>query len=273
MTDQAAQTPDNQDLPGQGGAVGTDAPGAQGASDDVVNPLLDRSAVEGTQEPGADQQADPTGEPGKPEGDEPQDQAPAEEPTSLGELIESEFSGDPAASLVYKQLERLTADIDVERAFGKAILENDPRFIDEQYLREAIGDQADEARQMAEYLFGYAERMQQKLEEQLYADIPGGYEGARTAAMHFKKTASPEQQELVRAMLDSGNMQLMRHGLQQIMQHSRGTVPQHRPAVVGTTQGVQPMTRAEFGKAVLANPNMSQAEYNKLRERLAAGLN
>jgi len=270
MTDQAAQTPDSQDLPGQGGAAGAGAPGASGASDDVTNPLLDRSAVQGAQEPGADQQAGAAGEPG---GDEPQDQAPAEEPTSLGELIESEFSGDPAASLVYKQLERLTADIDVERAFGKAILEGDPRFIDEQYLREAIGDQADEARQMAEYLFGYAERMQEKLQEQLYADIPGGYEGARTAAMHFKKTATPEQQELVRAMLDSGNMQLMRHGLQQIMQHSRGTVPQHRPAVVGTTQGVQPMTRAEFGKAVLANPNMSQAEYAKLRQRLAAGLN
>lgn len=228
---------------------------------EATNPLLDREPQSNEQAPVQQQEEAP----------ESVEEKPA--PTSLSELIEHEFEGDPAANMVYRSLERMLGDADTERAFLKAIEEDDPRFIDTAYLQEVCGENTPEIVRMAEYLFGYADRMQQQLQTQLYANVPGGYEGAQLAAKHFKATATPEQQEIVRALLDSGDMRLMQHGIQQIMQSAQGTVPQHRPGITGMAQGVQPMTRAEFGKAVLANPNMSTAEYNKLRERLAAGLN
>lgn len=235
-----------------------------------VNPLLDRSEPQNL----TDAHLEGTSEDEPVEAQEtPEDSTEQAEPATLADMVGSELMQDPGCSLVARSLERLCTDkVDHNRAFGNAIENDDARFIDEAYLREVLGDDAEEAIASAKYLLDYAGTYAEKLQQSLYESVPGGEEAVQLAAKHFNSTATAEDKRLVATLLDSGNMEYMQHAIRLITDRAKGVMPQHKAQAFGTPTALQPLSRAEFGKAVLDNPSMTPAEYEKLRARLAAGL-
>lgn len=234
----------------------------------VTNSLLDRSTLD--PENLTDAHLEPS-EKKEPLVDEEIDE-PEETPATLADMVGAELMQDPGSSLVARGLERLCkGKVDHNRAFGKAIANEDARFIDTEYLKEVLGDDAEEAAQAAEFLMGYAETYAQNLQNKLYEGVEGGQEAVQVASRHFNDTATDAEKALVAQMLDSGNFEYMQHAIKLITERAQGVLPKHRQQTFGTPTGLQPMSREEFGKAVMDNPNMSQSDYEKIRQRLAAG--
>ena len=235
-----------------------------------INPLLDRSEPQNLTD--AHLEGASEDEPVETQ-DTPEDSTEQEAPATLADMVGSELMQDPGCSLVARGLERLCTDkVDHNRAFGNAIENDDARFIDEAYLREVLGDDAEEAIASAKYLLDYAGTYAEKLQQTLYESVPGGEAAVQLAAKHFNSTATAEDKRLVATLLDSGNMEYMQHAIRLITDRAKGVMPQHTAQTFGTPTALQPLSRAEFGKAVLDNPSMTPAEYEKLRARLAAGL-
>lgn len=276
MTQEAQTVQTTQEAPSVAPA-GTDLQGSP--APEGVLPMLDRTQF---QEP----------EQGAPVGDallegEPQDVAPEQTPDqqpepdsfeseTLQDMIGGELMQDPGASLVANSLIRMMQGADHNRAFAKAIEHGDARFIDTAYLEEKLGpDLAQEAIKAAEYLVGYADRYVEDLKQRLFSTVPGGEQALQLAAKHFRTAAPAEEHKAVARMLDSGDLEIMQYAVRQIMRYGsdlpQGAVaPQPRHTVAPT--GLQPLSRAEFGKAVLDNPNMSEQEYNQLSARLQASM-
>lgn len=235
-----------------------------------VNPLLDRSEPQNLTD--AHLEGASEDEPVETQ-ETPEDSTEQEAPATLADMVGSELMQDPGCSLVARGLERLCADkVDHNRAFGNAIENDDARFIDEAYLREVLGDDAEEAIASAKYLLDYAGTYAEKLQQTLYESVPGGEAAVQLAAKHFNSTATAEDKHLVATLLDSGNMEYMQHAIRLITDRAKWVMPKHTAQTFGTPTALQPLSREEFGKAVLDNPSMTSAEYEKLRARLAAGL-
>ena len=250
------------------------APEAAVPDASALNPMFDRGTYEVTPpgeptepvEPVTDAHLEPTEEP-----DTDPDAVPDAPPATLADMVGAELMQDPGCSLVARGLDRLCKDkVDHNRAFGKALENDDSRFIDETYLRDVLGDDADEAIQSAKFLLEYADKYAADLTKQLYSGVEGGEEAVKIASKHFNTTASQADKDLVTKLLDSGNISYMQHAVRLITDSAKGVMPVHRQQTFGTPTGIQPMSRAEFGKAVLDNPNMTETEYTKIRERLAA---
>lgn len=273
MTEIAVQIPAGAPEPGAPAA----APAA--AQQQPVNPMLDRSLMPDAQGNPAPQLSDahleaiPEPAPQQPEPSTEPVQVQDSEAASLRDMIGQELMQDPGASLVANSLLRLMGDkADHNRAFARAIAEGDVRFIDVAYLQDTLGADADEAIRAASYLLDYADNYTANLQQRLYSEVPGGEQAVQLAARHFRETATPAEHKMIVRLLDSGDFELMQYAVQTLVERAKGVMPPTGQQVHGTPQGVQPMTREEFGKAVLDNPTMTEQQYAMLQKRLAAGM-
>lgn len=196
-----------------------------------------------------------------------------EQVTSLSEFISNEVLQDKGSRLAVHFIETACAKLDQERAFGRAVETGNLDLIDVNYLQEKLGNAAQSVIEAAHFIAEQSANATERLHAELYAKFEGGEQTVQFAARHFNETATPEQKQLVRSLVDSGNKALMQHGLQLIVDAAKGIKPVATQQHFGAAPAVTPITRAEYGKLVLANPNMPKAELQTLRERLAAGLN
>ena len=198
------------------------------------------------------------------------------EPQSFADMVGSDLMQDPASRIVARSLEALVGDLDIERAFNRAIEEDDARFIDVAYLQEKLGDKAQDAIDAAKYLLEYADTVSQRYLDEVYSVVPGGEEALRVATQHFNATADAATKQVIANLLDSGDVTSMKFAAQQIMQSARGVVPKagnSAPASsVGSAGAGVGISRAQFTEMYQKNPNMPDREYQKLREQLALGL-
>ena len=276
MTQDVAPNQAPNQAPADVAPAGTDIQGSAAPAD--VLPMLDREQFRNPESAAPAGDALLEGEqPNQLQETEPDNTEPVDyETTSLREMIGSELLQEPGASLVAISLMRLMHGADHNRAFAKALEYGDPRFIDTTYLNEKLGnDTAVEVVKAAEYLLNYTDQKIEDMKNRLYSSVEGGEQAIQLAAKHFRTSAPREEQRAIAQMLDSGDMDIMQYALRQIMQYGaqvpQGAVkPQTRHTVAQT--GLQPLSRAEFGKMVLDNPNMSEQEYNALSARLQAGM-
>lgn len=197
--------------------------------------------------------------------------APEETPDNLVDMIGTELMQDPASSIAAKALQGLVGDIDVKRAFGAAYEYDDPTRIDRAYLVEKLGDRADEALEIATYLFDHANTVAERMQKEFFDSVDGGQAGLEQAAAIFGSTAEPATQKMVADMLDSGNMQYMQYAARIIQEHAArsGGQYKHRGLVAAQASSQAPMSRTEY-VAAIQNPNLTEQEYNSLRARFAA---
>lgn len=193
-------------------------------------------------------------------------------PTDIIGMVGQELMDDPASRIAAQQLQYLCGDIDVQRAFGAAYEYEDTTRIDMPYLTEKLGaDKAKQVLETAEFLMGYADTVSQRMEQEFYSAIEGGKEGLQQSAAIFNQVADAETKAMVRDMLDSGNLNYMRHAARIMQQTAAGSGGQYKhvplPAFGGAQQA--PMTKAEYIQAI-QNPNLTTQEYDELRTRYAS---
>lgn len=205
----------------------------------------------------------------------PEEEAPPTDeptPTDIVGMVGQELMDDPASRIAAQQLQYLCGDIDVQRAFGSAYEHSDTTRIDMPYLTEKLGaDKAKQVLETAEFLMGYAETVAQRLEQDFYNSVEGGAEGLQQSTAIFNQVADAETKAMVADMLDSGNLNYMRHAARIIQQTAAGSGGQYKHVPLPTFGGAQqaPLTKAEYIQAI-QNPNLTAQEYDELRTRYAA---
>lgn len=202
--------------------------------------------------------------------------APKAEPESYGslqEMIGEELKSDPQAGVIAAMLETVLGEVDVNRAFGKAVAEDDPRFIDEAYLKEALGpEKAKLAVDAAKQLLQHAERIGAQLEKELFASVPGGEAAVKQAAAVFNQVADAPTKAAIARLLDSGDKASMQYALQQItaIATQSGKLVVHNEPGFGQPAAEKGLTRDEY-IAAINKPNLTDAEYQKLRAQRILG--
>lgn len=196
--------------------------------------------------------------------------------TDLRSMIGAELAADPNARTAATLLERLCSDkVDVNRAFGKALEEDDMRFVDERYLKEILGDaDAALALETAGQLMNYAEQRGEAIKQALVKDIPGGEVTLTAASTAFNAKADPATRAAIARLLDSGDMPSMQYAVAQIMKFATeaGQVVVHHEQPFGQPGAAQGLSKDAYIKAINV-PNLPEAEYQRLRASRQLGIN
>lgn len=237
------------------------------------SPMTQREpAQEPAQEP--EQEPAPQEQPEHP-GQQPPQQAEEvgeEAPQDLVGMIGDELMQDPASKIAAQQLQHLCEGLDIQRAFGAAYQYEDTTRIDMAYLTEKLGaDKAQQVLETADFLMNYADTLAERIENDLYAGIEGGRAALEQSAAIFNKVADPSTRAIVADLLDSGDLRYMKHAVSMIQQAASSAGGQYKhvrqPAFSGAQ--LQPMSREEYLQAI-ADPNLTDAKYQELRQRYAA---
>jgi hypothetical protein len=239
--------------------VATPAPEPTPASQQLPPGLAERAAA------AAQQAALPTA---------PKDATPPAEAGSLQAMIGAELAADPAAKTGIALLERICGDkVDLQRAFGRAMEEDDIRFVDQAYLREIIGDDTDLVLQTAEQLMRVAEAQGEALVRDLTKDIPGGEGALAQASTVFNAKADPATRAAMTRLLDSGDKQSMQYAVNQIMEFARssGQLIVHHDPALGAPGSLQGLSKEDYAKAIQKR-NLSDAEYTQLKAQRKLGI-
>lgn len=137
-------------------------------------------------------------------------------------------------------------DLDLARVAGKAWEMGNPAYIDYNYLREVVGDNADYlAHYFEEVVNGQVEakkakeqaeiQAQEEFTTQLYEDV-GGKENWQRIADVYKTNAPPELMDEVDALFETGNVSLAKTAVRLIADFvkTQGALPkQGKPVVQG----------------------------------------
>ena len=200
--------------------------------------------------------------------------APTAPSTALRDMIGQELLADPQMAMAANFAERICGDkVDVARAFGKAVEEDDPRFIDEAYLRELVPEDADQLIAIAKSMMQVATQRAEALEQKLYAAIPGGKPVVEQASALFQQHASKQEKAAIARLLDSGDYEAAEYALQRIVDFAKGSgklVVHHDPAF-GAAGAEKGLTRAEYAKALMQT-NLSESQYATLKAQRQLGL-
>lgn len=201
---------------------------------------------------------------------------PAEEPTGLLALIGEDVASDPAAAASIDLVNLIIEgkDLDLERAFGRAIEEDDPRFIDEHYLVEVLGEQqAKVLIREATRLSESATRAGERLRDELLKDIPGGQETLSQAVEVFNSVADEATRAVIAELIDSGDIKKMKFAAKQIMDiaSASGRVVVHNQQPVGTPGAMQGLSREAY-IAAINERNLSPEKYEQLRAQRLLGI-
>ena len=146
--------------------------------------------------------------------------------------------------------------LSIDRAVGKAIESGDARFIDEAYIREVAGKDADRLIKVAKSAVSRVNESASQLKETVYSAV-GGEQNWQTAVAAFNKGAPKELREAVAVMLDSGKTTQVKAAAQLVSQfasaggfirsNSRSGAPQYSAAAGG--QGPAALSRSAASRA------------------------
>ncbi len=186
------------------------------------------------------------------------------------------MASDPAAAASIDLVNLIIGgkDLDLERAFGKAIEEDDPRFIDERYLIEVLGEQqAKVLIREAGRLNESATRAGERLRDEMLKDIPGGQETLDQAVEVFNQNADAATRKVIAELIDSGDITKMKFAAAQIMQYAQtsGQVVVHNPQPTGAPGAMQGLSREAY-IAAINERNLSPEKYEQLRAQRQLGM-
>lgn len=171
---------------------------------------------------------------------------------------------DPLIKSTASILLASSPDLDLDRALAKAIQFGRADLIDEAYLKEKGGTNADNLITIAKSLVTQIANVADANEKAVY-DIAGGEANWSTAVTAFNQFADPAQRKTIADLLDSGKPQFVQYAAQTVMAFSKqsGAVPftgqqvQTGAASVAASQG---LSKAQF-QAELAKLNRNAPDY------------
>ena len=143
--------------------------------------------------------------------------------------------------------------VDTDRAFGKAVERGDTSLIDEAYLREVLGDEADTVIGLAKGLFDAAAAKADAAVKSLY-QAHGGENTVRQAVSFYNAKSDPSERAAMALLLDSGNQSSIDYALKHIINFSTGAggVKSAVPATIplGQPSAQRGLSAAEYQKLV-----------------------
>lgn len=248
---QTVQVPNQQQVP-----PGLPQPG--------TNPMLSRVS----QEPPKPEPPVPAPQPQAPEPPKPQPHTNA-----LVQELAGSLANDPQAKLSIGYVEAICskAEVDLQRAFGKAAEHSDVRFVDTEYLKEKLGADADAVLQQVTGLFEYSAAKYEQSMQTLYTAV-GGQAVLEQAIQAFNEAASDDERAEIALMLDSGNTSLMTRAAQRIVDSARAAGKVYAPGnhINGQPSATRGLSKAEYQEK-LRDPRLTEEQYVELRKQRELG--
>lgn len=202
--------------------------------------------------------------------------APAAAPAPSGSV--AELAGNLAAdsqlapAIGYMDAVLKDAGVDVERALGAAAEHLDATRLDVHYLRDKLGDKADQVIALATSTIGYVAAYQSESIKQVHATA-GSEAGFKVAVQAFNAKADPTERAMMSELLNSGDRTKMVYAAQKIAAYGvqAGVVTVHNPAPLGQAGAMQGLSREDYVKAISAR-NLTDAQYAQFREQRKLGM-
>lgn len=180
---------------------------------------------------------------------------------------------DPILRSMATVMQTVGKGIDMDRALGIAIERGDPGLIDQAYLREKGGDNAEQLITIAKGIVQAIEAQSVAVTAEVHS-LAGGEAGWQTAVAAFNKSASPEMRSVVALMLDSEKKSQITAGAKLVVEFAKqsGFVPTVNPLVQNggaAASSAQALSKEAFQTALRSlNPNTR--EYQNQRAELFA---
>lgn len=196
--------------------------------------------------------------------------------------ISPEDIGDPNVKRIVQLVDTHYPNLDRQRLMGKALEFGDPDFIDTNYLRDQLGDQADMLIPFLEEIVETTQQSYENLVQDIYKEV-GGAERWQGIAKVFTQSAPASIRSVAKQLIDSQDMEQIEQGIRLILDYSEqsGIAPKPPRLIQGQgfTQGGGQGLSAEDFKAELAkigSRNSNPRNYDKLvtelRQRRALGI-
>lgn len=230
-------------------------------------------------------EGDPSKAPAKPAADvqvpqqQPTQQAPEpQKPAPAGSV--AELAGHLAAdsqvapAVAYMEAVLNDAQVDIARALGAAADYLDPSRIDVHYLKEKLGDKADQVIKLATSTLEYAASYQKETVSQVY-QAAGGEAQWGLAVQAFNTKADPTERAMLAELLDSGVRDKMLYAAKKIAEYGvqAGVVTKHNSPPLGNASSEKGLSRAEFAEAISKRGvQEGSAEYQNLRRLRQLGM-
>lgn len=213
---------------------------------------------------------------------EPETEQQPDRPTGGLNDISPDDIGDPNVKRIVQLVDTHYPHLDRQRVMGKALEFGDPDFIDTNYLRDQLGDQADILIPFLEEIVETTQQSYENLVQDIYKEV-GGQERWQSIAKVFTQTAPTSIRSVAKQLIDSQNMEQIEQGIRLILDYSEqsGIAPKPPRLIQGQgfTQGGGQGLSAEDFKAELAkigSRNSNPRNYDKLvtelRQRRALGI-
>lgn len=158
---------------------------------------------------------------------------------------------DPVVAAMLDSLGLAAPDLDLERAFGKALQFGDARLVDESYIKEAVPKGSAKIAAIAKQIVETVNQRADQIQNQVYA-LVGGEKQWGAAVDVFNKNAPPAIKKVVADMLDSRSPDQIMAGAQLVQQFSSQS---------GLAAQVQPSPFQGAVPTAVANRGMSYNEF------------
>lgn len=185
-------------------------------------------------------------------------------------------SSDPSIKVVVSYVDTIASktSLDLQRAVGHSLEQNNSAFVDEAYIRDTVKDKA-EAESVISMLKGVIDHqgtIAKKVIQDVYTKA-GGEANWRSAVAYFNKSATPEHKEAMKTLLASGNQASINHAVQQVLSAAKdgGVTISHVATPFGGNTSEKGWTREEFTK-VIQNSRSTDAEIANARRLRAVGM-
>lgn len=213
---------------------------------------------------------------------EPETEQQPDRPTGGLNDISPDDIGDPNVKRIVQLVDTHYPHLDRQRVMGKALEFGDPDFIDTNYLRDQLGDQADILIPFLEEIVETTQQSYESLVQDIYKEV-GGAERWQGIAKVFTQSAPESIRSVAKQLIDSQDMDQIEQGIRLILDYSEqsGIAPKPPRLIQGQgfTQGGGQGLSAEDFKAELAkigsrnsNPRNYDKMVTELRQRRALGI-
>lgn len=178
---------------------------------------------------------------------------------------------DPIIRSMATVMQTVGKDLDLDRVLGKAMAYGDPKLIDEAYLRDAAGANAQQLAEIARGIVQAVEAKAGSVTAAVYAEV-GGEAQWNSSVAAFNQSAPPELRMTVAQMLDSTNEKFIKAGAKIVAEFgkSSGMIPQvGAPQLNTAAAGLvgQGLSKSQF-QAELVKLRPETKGYEEAREAL-----
>ena len=180
-------------------------------------------------------------------------------------------TGDEVLDAMVQSVALAHPKLSLDRAVGEAVAYGDARFIDEAYIREVAGKDADRLIRIAKAAVSRVQETATQLKDAVFNTV-GGEENWNTAVAAFNSAAPKELKSAVATMLDSGKTNQVKAAAQLVSQYAasggfiRSGAKGGTPAF-GAASGSQGLSKAAF-QTELGKLDRNARDFREKREDL-----